>query len=66
LRTAVNTAVTQTAVSGASSFNKFYSNTIQNVNFGVAMSGAAIASPYTLADQNNDIGGNSLSTGIDL
>lgn len=63
LRTAVNTAITQTAISGASSFNRFYSNTIQNVNFGIALSGASIASPYTLADQNNDIGGNSLSTG---
>ena len=63
LRTAVNTGVTQTAVSGSNSSNKFYSNTIQNVNVGVALSGVAIASPYTLADQNNDVGGNSLSTG---
>jgi len=63
LRTAVNTGVTQTAVSGSNSSNKFYSNTIQNVNVGVALSGVAIASPYTLADQNNDIGGNSVSTG---
>jgi hypothetical protein len=63
LRTTVNTALIQTAVSGANSFNRFYSNTIQNVNFGIALSGSAVAAPYTLADFNNDIGGSSDSTG---
>ncbi|MCG9881673.1 MAG: hypothetical protein MH472_13835, partial [Bacteroidia bacterium] len=63
LRTVVNTALVPTAVSGASSNNKFYKNTIQNVNFGVALSGASVPSPYSLADLNNDIGGFSDSTG---
>lgn len=60
---AVGTIITQTSVAGASSNNKFYSNTIQNCNGGIALSGPAIASPYTLADLNNDIGGTSASTG---
>lgn len=63
LRTTVNTALIQTAASGANSFNRFYSNTIQNVNFGIALSGSSVAAPYTLADFNNDIGGSSDSTG---
>lgn len=63
LRTAVGTALVQTSISGASSNNKFYGNTIQNVNIGIALAGGAVASPYTLADLNNDIGGNSLLTG---
>lgn len=57
------TAITVTAVSGASSNNKFYGNTIQNCNFGILLSGFAAPSPYTLADVGNDIGGNSVSTG---
>jgi hypothetical protein len=60
---AVGTTITQTSVSGASSFNKFYKNTIQNCNGGIAIGGAAIASPYTIADLNNDIGGSSTATG---
>lgn len=63
LRTAVSTAVINTSVAGASSFNKFYSNNIQNCNIGIAMVGSSVASPYTLADQNNDIGGGQASTG---
>lgn len=64
--TAVGTAITVTSVSGASSNNKFYANTIQNVNFGILLSGFAAASPYTLADLNNDIGGTSLATGNNI
>lgn len=60
---AVGTTITQTSVAGASSFNKFYSNTVQNCNGGIALGGAAIASPFTLADLNNDIGGTSTTTG---
>ncbi len=65
-RTAVSTALVQTSVAGASSFNKFYSNTIQNVNIGIALAGGTVAAPYTLADLNNDIGGNSLLTGNNI
>jgi hypothetical protein len=63
IRTAVSTAVINTSVAGASSNNKFYSNTIQNCNIGIAMVGSSVASPYTLADLNNDIGGSQASTG---
>ncbi len=64
--TAVGTAITVTAASGASSNNKFYTNTIQNVNFGIVLSGYAAPSPYTLADLNNDIGGSSNATGNNI
>lgn len=64
--TAVGTIISTTSVSGANSNNKFYSNTIQNVNFGIALGGFAAASPYTLADLNNDIGGSSLATGNNI
>ncbi len=60
---AVGTTIVQTTVAGASSNNKFYSNTIQNCNGGIALGGAAVAAPFTLADLNNDVGGNSLATG---
>ncbi|MEI7897879.1 MAG: hypothetical protein WCJ26_12650, partial [bacterium] len=55
-----------TTVSGASSNNTFYHNTIQNVNCCIALSGSAAASPYTLADLNNDIGGSAAATGNTL
>ncbi len=66
LNTAVGTAITVTSVSGASSNNKFYGNTIQNVSFGILLSGFAAPSPYTLADLNNDIGGIVPSTGNNI
>ncbi|TAE89588.1 MAG: hypothetical protein EAY81_02090, partial [Bacteroidetes bacterium] len=66
LPTTVGTVVTVTAVSGASSNNKFYGNTIQNVSFGILLSGFAAPSPYTLADLNNDIGGTSAVTGNNI
>ena len=62
----VGTALTVTSVAGASSNNKFYGNTIQNVGFGILLSGFAAPSPYTLADLNNDIGGTSLLTGNNI
>ncbi|MFN4084243.1 MAG: T9SS type A sorting domain-containing protein [Bacteroidia bacterium] len=63
LRTATSTALTITAISGASSNNRIYSNTIQNCHFGILLSGFAASSPYTLADLNNEIGGATPSTG---
>jgi hypothetical protein len=48
---------------GTNSNNKFYGNTIQNCNIGIALAGYAAASPFTLADNGNDIGGASALTG---
>ena len=62
LSTAATTVVTP-IVGGTNSNNKFYSNTIQNCNTGIALIGYAAASPFTLADANNDVGGSSASTG---
>ncbi|GCD77885.1 hypothetical protein JCM31826_13670 [Thermaurantimonas aggregans] len=70
-RTAATTALTPTASLGSNSFNSFYANTIQNCNYGIALSGFAATSgvgpspnPATfLGDMNNDIGGTSSSTG---
>ncbi len=56
------TAVTVTAATGSNSNNLFYLNTIQNVNIGIALSGFAASTPFTLADTGNDIGGSSLAT----
>jgi len=61
--TAATTPLTPTAASGANSNNKFYSNTIQNCNHGISLSGFAASSPFTLGDTNNDIGGTSALTG---
>ena len=41
----------------------FLGNTLTNVNKGVSMTGFAAASPYTLYDQNNNIGGNGAGQG---
>ncbi|PZF73552.1 Ig-like domain-containing protein [Taibaiella soli] len=59
---ATQTSLTVSAVSGRSMNNKFYSNTVQNCNVGIALSGYAASSPYTLADTSNDIGGSSVTT----
>lgn len=56
-------ALTVTAPSGSNSFNKFYTNTIQNCNAGIVFVGFADVSPFTLGDTGNDIGGNSYATG---
>lgn len=61
LATAATTNVTPIA-GGTNSNNKFYSNTIQNCNTGIALIGYAAASPFTLADANNDIGGSTYAT----
>lgn len=57
------TALTPTTAAGTNSNNSFYSNTIQNCNTGIALTGYAAPSPYTLADSYNDIGGTTSSTG---
>ncbi|MCX6246080.1 MAG: hypothetical protein NTU98_15405 [Bacteroidetes bacterium] len=49
--------VTVTSTLGANSYNKFYSNVIQNVKTGISITGFADASPYTYYDQQNDVGG---------
>jgi hypothetical protein len=61
--TAMSTALTITAPSGSHSNNKIYSNTITNCNVGISFYGYNDSSPYANVDMNNDIGGNSPSTG---
>jgi len=57
------TALVITSASGANSNNKFYSNTIQNCNIGIALIGFADVSPFSFADSGNDVGGSSAGTG---
>jgi len=61
--TAATTALTITVASGTNSNNKFYTNTIQNCNIGIGLSGFASA---TLGDSGNDIGGVALATGNNI
>lgn len=76
---AATTALTPTnggtlATNGTNSNNRFYTNTINGGNYGIAIIGFAATagvgpSPSSgsfLGDINNDIGGNSLSTGNTL
>lgn len=63
VRNGATAALTAGGAAGANSNNKFYSNTIQNCNTGIALSGLAAASPFTDADTGNDIGGASAATG---
>jgi hypothetical protein len=63
LITAQITTVTVTDALGANSNNQIYSNTISNVNIGVALAGFAAATPFNLGDTGNDVGGASLLTG---
>ncbi|MEI6507263.1 MAG: GEVED domain-containing protein, partial [Bacteroidota bacterium] len=60
---AATTNLIPTAQSGTNSYNKFYGNTIQNCNIGIAIIGYAAATPFILADTANDIGGSSALTG---
>ncbi|MCX6256618.1 MAG: PKD domain-containing protein [Bacteroidia bacterium] len=62
-RAAATTNLTITAATGTNSNNVFYSNIIQNCNYGIGLIGFAAASPFTLADTGNDIGGASSTTG---
>jgi len=66
LATAQTTVVTPTLASGTNSYNKFYSNTLQNCNIGIALIGYAGVSPFTLCDFGNDIGGSSIATGNNI
>ena len=66
LVTAQTTVVVPTLATGTNSYNKFYSNTLQNCNIGIALIGYAGATPFTLCDYGNDIGGTSLSTGNNI
>jgi hypothetical protein len=60
---AATTPLTVSAASGTNSNNKFYTNTINGGNYGIAIIGFAATTPFTLADQNNDVGGVSAGTG---
>lgn len=60
------TALTITAASGGHSFNKIYSNTIQNCNIGISMIGFADLTPFVNTDRSNDIGGASSATGNNI
>lgn len=56
--------VTVTVASGSNSYNKVYGNSFNGGNGGVAVIGFdGDVSPYSLADQGNDIGGSSSATG---
>jgi hypothetical protein len=57
------TALIPTASTGSNSYNKFYSNTIQNCNYGIALYGYADVTPFTLGDFGNDVGGTLPSNG---
>ena len=63
--TSVSTpAITTIAITGANSNNKFYANVLLNTQIGVYLVGYADSAPsYSYYDQNNDVGGTSLTTG---
>ncbi len=61
--TNAGTAVTPSAIGDLHSSNQFYANTISNCGIPINLVGYAASSPYTLYDQNNDVGGTSFSTG---
>jgi hypothetical protein len=66
--TAATPSLTITDLNGSNSFNRFYSNTIQNCNAGIVLVGFAAATPYVnsnggFGDTANDIGGTSAATG---
>jgi len=54
---AQTTNVTPTVPEGTNSYNMFYSNTLQNCNYGIVLYGYAAATPFTLGDTGNDAGG---------
>lgn len=63
---AATTVLTATTTAGSNSYNKIYTNTIQNCNIGIAVIGYAASTPFTAADTGNDIGGNSTATGNNI
>ena len=60
---AATTPLTITTAGGTNSNNKFYTNTINGCNVGIALIGFAGASPFTTCDTGNDIGGTSYAQG---
>jgi len=66
LATTQTTVAVPTAASGTNSYNKFYSNTLQDCNYGIAIIGYAGTTPFTLCDFGNDVGGNSLASGNNI
>lgn len=56
------TPLSITTALGANSYNTFHNNLIQNCHVGIALIGFNDASPFTFADQYNDIGGTSAAT----
>lgn len=56
-------SVIVTSAAGSNSNNRFYSNTIQNCNYGISVSGYTTVSTFSNCDSNNDIGGNLAVTG---
>lgn len=52
----ITTSLTITATTDASNNCKFFGNSIQNVYFGIKLNGFAASTPFTLYDQNNEIG----------
>ncbi|MFC4262015.1 T9SS type A sorting domain-containing protein [Ferruginibacter yonginensis] len=61
--TVVTTAADITTAPGSNSGNKVYSNSISNVDYGIAFIGSSTA---VAMDNGNDVGGNSLATGNTL
>ncbi len=66
IRTNATVALAAGGAAGANSYNKFYSNTIQNCNAGIALVGLAAVTPFTDGDFGNDIGGSSAATGNNI
>jgi len=60
------TVITVTASAGSNSSNQFFSNTIQNCNYAIILSGFVDVSPFSFADSGNDIGGAAPATGNTL
>ncbi len=59
-------SVISTSGAGSNSFNRFYNNTIENCNIGIALiaiNTAATVVATSAQDNNNDIGGSSAATG---
>ncbi|MEI6766629.1 MAG: hypothetical protein WCM76_13430 [Bacteroidota bacterium] len=63
LFTAQNALSTPSSAAGTNSYNKIYSNTLQNCHYGVMISGYNAQTPFTLGDTGNDVGGTSATTG---
>ena len=60
---AATSAFAPFAPSGTNSYNRFYSNLLQNCNYGIVLTGSIAATPFDLGDNGNDAGGSALSTG---